>query len=70
MPLLLTKVGDKLHVFKISGSESMRSRIQSMGILEGSEIEILSFFAGNIVILIKGTKLALSKEIASKIQVM
>lgn len=70
MPLLLLKPGEKRLITKILGKRDIRKRIQEMGLIEGDSIEILSYLTGNVIVFVKGTKLALSNEVASKINVL
>lgn len=69
MPLLLLKAGQKRKIIKILGNDKMSRKIQEMGLIEGEDIEILSFLSGDIIVLVKETKIALSRQIASKIHV-
>lgn len=69
MPLLLLKAGQKRKIIRILGNDKMSRKIQEMGLIEGEDIEILSFLSGDIIVLVKETKIALSRQIASKIHV-
>lgn len=70
MPLLMLGTGQIKQITKILGKGSVRQRIQEMGLVEGDSIEIISYLTGNLIVLVKGSKLAISKEIASKIHVI
>jgi ferrous iron transport protein A len=69
MPLLLLKAGQKRKIIKILGNDKTSRKIQEMGLIEGEDIEILSFLSGDIIVLVKESKIALSRQIASKIHV-
>ena len=69
MPLLLLKVGEISKIIKISGNDQIIKRINAMGLNVGDEVKVISYFNGNIIILVKNSKLALSKEVASRIHV-
>lgn len=70
MPLLMLETGQTRLITKIMGKDAIRQRIQEMGLIEGDSIEIISYLTGNLIVLVKGSKLAISKEVASKIHVI
>jgi ferrous iron transport protein A len=69
MTILSQRTGRKRIISKIEGNDLIRNKIQDMGIIVGNEIEILSSLGDSIIVLVKGTKIALSKEVASRIRV-
>jgi len=70
MPLLLLPTGKRSHIVRISGNDQFIKRINTLGLNVGDEVKIVSFFNGNIIIMVKNAKLAISKEVASRIHVV
>ncbi len=70
MPLVFSRIGERKRVQKINGDAGFIRRINNMGLVEGDEIFILSIIHGNIVVVVKETKLAISYEAAANIQVI
>ncbi len=69
LPLYLADMGEDLIVRKISGAEESMHHIRELGITEGSTIRIISDSDGNLIIQVKESRLAISKELSRKIYV-
>jgi ferrous iron transport protein A len=69
MPLSLTKTGETAEVKRIGGPENVKKRLETMGFTVGSEVTVVSELAGSLIVNIKDTRLALSREMANRILV-
>ncbi|MDR1445154.1 MAG: ferrous iron transport protein A [Treponema sp.] len=69
MPLTLAKPGEGRTVRKLGGPEDLKKRLLAMGFIVGTEIKVVSQFAGNLIVLVKDSRLAISREMANKILV-
>ena len=69
MPLMLSEIGIKQSIKKIVGKDDTRRFLKSLGIIEGSEVTIISQMHGNVIIKIKETSIAISKSIANRIMI-
>ena len=69
MPLSKAKIGAGLVVKKIIGKEEIKNRLEQMGFVAGSPITVVSAFAGNIIVRIKDSRVAISREMAGEILV-
>ena len=61
---------DLIHirqVNKIHGKDETRRFLESLGFVAGSTVSIVSENGGNFIINVKGSRIALSKALASKI---
>jgi ferrous iron transport protein A len=67
MPLSLAKNGETAAVKRIGGSEAVKKRLETMGFTVGSEVTVVSEFAGNLIVNVRETRLALSRELANRI---
>ena len=70
MPLVFAPINVMLKVIKILiKDEKTKRHLENLGILMNSEFLIISSSNGNVVIKYKDTRLALNKDIATKILV-
>ena len=58
-----------LKVLKICGKSEVKSFLETLGFVNGSDISIVSKNSGNFIVAVKDTRVAISKEMANKIMV-
>ena len=69
MTLLETKIDEWYRVKGITEPENVQRRLEALGILEGTRIEVLNRKkSGATIIKVRGTRWALGKQIASGIE--
>ena len=66
-PLNLAAKGEKMRVNEIRGEEEPRRFLQNLGFVEGAEIVVVAELHGNVIVNIKGARMAISKAMASLI---
>lgn len=69
LPLTLAKVGEENIIVKLSGRSDTRKFLENLGFVEGSTVILISENSGGIIVNIKGTRIAISREMAAKIMV-
>ncbi|MBQ3552470.1 MAG: ferrous iron transport protein A [Clostridia bacterium] len=69
MPLTLATVGEENTILKIGGNPKMKKHLEDMGFVAGSGITIISDLGGNLIVSIKDSRVAISREMAAKIMV-
>lgn len=69
MPLSFAEVGEKNVIRKIGGQDDAKRHLNNLGFVEGSEVEIVTEAAGNMIVIVKETRIGISKEVASRIVV-
>ena len=67
MPIVFAPLNEELVITKVSLDEKTKKRLESFGILVNAKINILSSIGGNVIVLIKSSRLAIDKNIATKI---
>jgi ferrous iron transport protein A len=67
MPLSLAKNGETGEVKRIGGPENVKKRLETMGFTVGSEVTVVSELAGSLIVNVRETRLALSRELANRI---
>ena len=69
MPVSLAPIGKTLYIKKIKGRDEALQFLHRLGCLEGEAITVVSKFSGNIIVNIKGVRIALDENIANRIMV-
>ncbi len=69
MSLTLCPEGEENIIKRIGGKEEIRRHLENLGFVPGGTITIVSRAAGNIIVNIKESRVAVSSEMASKIMV-
>ena len=69
MPLTLAQTGQINAVKRIGGKEEVRRFLNSLGLIEGSEVMLVSQNQGNVIVKVKESRVAISRELATKIMI-
>ena len=69
MSLILSQVGEEVKIKKITGNTETKKFLNSLGFVIGEGITIVTDLGGNLIVNIKGTRIALDKSMASRIMV-
>ncbi len=69
MPLSLASVGEENIVRKVGGNPEVKKHLEDLGFSAGSIVTVISETAGNVVVNVKDTRIAISKEMATKIMI-
>ena len=69
MPIVIAPLNTELNIVKVLSDEKTKKHLQSLGIAVGGKISVLSSNGGNVVVIAKGVRLALNRDVASKILV-
>lgn len=69
MPLIVAPIGRALRVIRILSDEKIKKHLENLGITIDSEISVVSESGGSIILLVKEGRLALDRDMATKILV-
>ena len=69
MPLSLAEVGEKNIIKRIGGSPEVKRHLENLGFVTGGGVTVVSTLGGNVIVNVKDTRVAISKEMAVKIMV-
>ena len=69
MPLVLAPVGEAQIVKRVGGNPETKRHLEDLGITVGGEVCIVSMLAGNVIVKVKESRVAVSDELARKIMV-
>lgn len=69
MPLTLADVGEENMIKKIGGKPEVRAHLENLGFVTGGTVTVVSAMGGNLIVNVKESRVAISREMASKIMV-
>lgn len=69
MPLAMLGIGETKIVSEFKGKEEMKRHLQDLGFVKGQEVKVIGENPSGMILLVKGTRVALNRGLASKIMV-
>ena len=69
MPLSMAPEGKESVIRKIGGKEETRLFLERLGFVVGAIVTVVSEIQGNIIVNVKDSRVAIGKDMASKILV-
>ena len=69
MPLTLAAVGEENIIRKIGGKPEVRAHLENLGFVAGGIVTVISTIGGNLIVSVKDSRIAISREMAQKIMV-
>ncbi len=69
MPLTLAGTGEPCVIKKVGGNAETKKFLESLGFVPGGIVTVMNEMGGNVIVNVKESRIAVSKEMASKIVV-
>ena len=70
MHLTFARTGDEVLIARVGGSEEIRKHLEDLGFVTGDVVRVVSNSGdGNIIVNLKGARLAITSEMARRIQI-
>ena len=69
MPLILAAAGETNTIRKVSGNPEVKKNLEDLGFVVGGEVTVVSAIGGNLIVNVKESRIAISREMAGKIMV-
>ncbi|MGN0631774.1 MAG: ferrous iron transport protein A [Ruminococcus sp.] len=69
MPLTLANAGEENIIKKVGGNPDTRKFLENLGFVAGGMVTVISEIGGNVIVNVKDSRVAVSKEMACKIMV-
>ena len=69
MPLALANIGEENIIRRIGGSPEIKQHLENLGFVVGGSVTIITSLAGNVIVNVKDTRVAISEEMARRIMV-
>ena len=69
MPLTMARAGETVTVRSISGRDEVRRHLAELGFVADGDVTVVSEMGGNLIVQVKGSRIALDKAMANRIMV-
>ena len=69
IPLTLADIGEENTIRKIGGSPEIKKHLEDLGFVVGGSVTLISKLGGNVILNVKGSRIAVSEEMAQRISV-
>ena len=69
MPIIFAPQGENLRVIRVLADDKTKKHLENLGITIGAELTVLSVSGGSVIVMVKDSRLALDKGVATKILV-
>lgn len=69
MPLTLVDIGEENVIKKIGGKSEVKTHLENLGFNIGGAVTVINTIGGNVIVKVKESRIAISKEMAQKIMV-
>lgn len=67
MPLTLAEVGEEYIIKKIGGKQEVKTHLENLGFVIGGTLKVVATFGGNVIVNVKESRIAVSREMSQKI---
>lgn len=69
IPLTFAEVGEENIIRKVGGKADVKKHLEDIGFIAGANVVIVVMMGGNVIVNIKESRIAISKEMARKIMI-
>ena len=69
MPLAMAETGRENTILRVGGKEETRRFLENLGFVTGSRVTVVSEINGNVIVSVKNSRVAISREMANNIMV-
>lgn len=69
MPLSMAKAGESGVIRKITGKDEVRQHLAELGFVVDAEVMVVNEIAGNLIVQVKDSRIALDKTMANRIMI-
>lgn len=69
MPLTFAHIGEENIIKKIGGKQEVKAHLENLGFVVGGNVTLINAIGGNLIVNVKESRIAISKEMAQKIMI-
>lgn len=69
VPMTMVRTGETVTIRKISGKDEVRQHLAELGFVIDSDVTVVSEIAGNLILQVKDSRVALDRTMASRIMI-
>ena len=70
MPITMAKAGETVTIKKITGKDEVRQHLAELGFVVDATVTVVNEIAGNLIIQVKESRIALDKTMANRIMMV
>ena len=67
IPLTAARAGETVNIKKITGRDELRRHLAEMGFVVDDDVTVVNEMAGNLIVQVKDSRVALNKDMANRI---
>lgn len=67
MPLTLAQPGERVTIRRVTGKDEVRTHLAELGFVTGTVVTVISALAGNLILQVKDSRVALDAALANRI---
>ena len=67
MPLTLTDPGEEAVIRRVGGNPETKKHLEDLGFTVGSAVTVMNTIGGNLIVKVRESRVAISREMAAKI---
>ena len=69
VPLTMARPGETVTIRRITGKDEVRQHLAELGFVVDSDVTVVSEIAGNLILQVKDSRVALDKTMANRIMI-
>lgn len=69
MPLTMAKPGETVTIRKVTGKDEVRQHLAELGFVVDGSVTVVSEIAGNLILQVKESRIALDKTLALRVMI-
>ena len=69
MPLVYANPGEETVIRRVGGNDELKKHLEDLGFVAGGAVTVINTINGNLIVKIKESRVAISREMAGKIMV-
>lgn len=69
IPLTFAEAGTVQIIRKVGGSPEVKKHLEDLGFVVGGTVTLISQMGGNLIVKVKESRIAVSREMAAKIMI-
>ena len=69
MPLTFAHIGEENIIKKIGGKQEVKAHLENFGFVVGGNVTLINAIGGNVIVNVKESRIAISKEMAQKLMI-
>lgn len=69
MPIVYASPNEENVVKKVGGNPEVKRHLENLGLMPGANVTLINTMAGNVIVKVKESRVAISEEMARKVMI-